>query len=221
MTVSDAFSAAFARCPLVAILRGVQPTEVEAIGEVLADAGFTLVEVPLNSPEPFDSIARLCKRIGDRALVGAGTVLDPADVQRLKDVGGGMVVSPNANPAVIHAARAAGMASLPGFFTPSEAFMAMAAGATALKLFPAEAASPQELKAQRAVIPKSMPILAVGGISPGNMRPWLEAGADGFGLGSALYKAGATPREVADAAQAFIAQLAVARERSLERLAGQ
>lgn len=220
MTDDDAFSAAFAKCPLVAILRGVRPDEVEAIGEVLVDAGFTLIEVPLNSPEPFDSIARLGKRVGDRALVGAGTVLDAADVQRLKDVGGQIVISPNANPSVIRAARAAGMAALPGYFTLSEAFMAMAAGATALKLFPAEAASPQVLKAQRAVIPRSMPILPVGGISPDSMKPWLAAGADGFGLGSALYRAGAAPGEVADASRGFVTQLAAARERSLQGVAG-
>lgn len=153
MTHDDAFSAAFAECPLVAILRGVQPEEVGAIGEVLVEAGFTLIEVPLNSPHPFASIARLRRRVEGRALVGAGTVLDVADVQRLKDAGGEIVISPNTDPAVIRAARAAGMASLPGFFTPSEAFAAMAAGATALKLFPAEAAGPQVLKAQRAVIP--------------------------------------------------------------------
>lgn len=211
MTQDNAFSAAFAQCPLVAILRGIRQDEVEAIGEVLVDTGFTLIEVPLNSPQQFDSIERLRRRVSGRAVVGAGTVLDVSDVQRLKDAGGEMVISPNTDPAVIRAARAAGMAALPGFFTPSEAFTAIAAGANGLKLFPAEAASPQVLKAHRAVLPKSLPVLPVGGISPDNLRPWLAAGADGFGLGSALYRPGATPEEVRQTAQAFVSQLAAAR----------
>jgi 2-dehydro-3-deoxyphosphogalactonate aldolase len=207
----EAFSVALKQCPLVAILRGVRPSEVDAIGDVLVEAGITLIEVPLNSPDPFDSIARLCKRIGDHAMIGAGTVLNVADVQRLRDVGGRMVISPNTNPLVIQATVAAGMASLPGYFSPSEAFVAIAAGATALKLFPAEAASPRVLKAQRAVIPNGTPILPVGGISPETMQAWLAAGADGFGLGSALYSAGAAPGEVASAARNFVQELTTAR----------
>lgn len=199
------FAAAFAACPLVAILRGVRPDEVESIGEALVDAGFTLVEVPLNSPDPFASIAALARRIGDRAMVGAGTVLTVDDVARVGDAGGRMVISPNTNVDVIAATARAGMASLPGYFTPSEAFAALAAGASALKLFPAEAASPAVLKAQRAVLPKHVPVLVVGGVSPDTMGPWRAAGADGFGLGSALYKAGATAAQVGEAARAFVA----------------
>lgn len=199
------FAAAFAACPLVAILRGVRPDEVEPIGEALVDAGFTLVEVPLNSPDPFASIAALARRIGDRAMVGAGTVLTVDDVARVGDAGGRMVISPDTNVDVIAATARAGMASLPGYFTPSEAFAALAAGASALKLFPAEAASPAVLKAQRAVLPKHVPVLVVGGVSPDTMGPWRAAGADGFGLGSALYKAGATAAQVGEAARAFVA----------------
>lgn len=198
------FDDAFARCPLVAILRGVRPDEVEDIGAALVEAGFTLIEVPLNSPDPFDSIARLVQRFGGQALIGAGTVLDVPSVERLAGAGGRMVVSPNTNEAVIRASVAAGMASLPGYFTPSEAFAAFAAGATALKLFPAEGASPTVLKAHRAVLPKHVPVLAVGGIAPTNMAPWLAAGAAGFGLGSALYKPGASAELVGAAARDFI-----------------
>jgi 2-dehydro-3-deoxyphosphogalactonate aldolase len=204
------FDEAFAQCPLVAILRGVRPEEVEAIGAALIGAGFTLIEVPLNSPDPFESISRLAGRFGGQATIGAGTVLDIAAVERLADAGGRMVVSPNTNEAVIRASVAAGMASLPGYFTPSEAFAALAAGANALKLFPAEGASPAVLKAQRAVLPKHVPVLAVGGISPINMAPWLAAGAAGFGLGSALYKPGASAEQVGVAARDFIANWRVA-----------
>ena len=199
------FAAAFARLPLVAILRGVRPDEVEGVGDALVEAGFTLIEVPLNSPDPFASVERLAKRHGGRALIGAGTVLRAEDVARVGDAGGRMVISPNTNPDVIAASAAAGMASLPGYFTPSEAFAALAAGATALKLFPAEAASPAVLKAQRAVLPKDVPVLAVGGVAPDTMAPWRAAGADGFGLGSALYKVGASAADVAGAARAFAA----------------
>ncbi|MEO8813189.1 MAG: 2-dehydro-3-deoxy-6-phosphogalactonate aldolase [Caulobacteraceae bacterium] len=199
-----AFRAAMARRPLVAILRGVEPGEVEAIGEALVDAGFTLIEVPLNSPEPFESLERLARRLGDRAVVGAGTVLAVADVARVKDAGGAMVVSPNTDPAVIGAVVAAGMACLPGFLTPGEAFAALAAGATAVKLFPAEASSPAALGAMRAVLPKAALLLPVGGITPGAMAPWRAAGADGFGLGGALYRKGDAAADVARAARAFI-----------------
>jgi 2-dehydro-3-deoxyphosphogalactonate aldolase len=202
-----AFDAAFARCPLVAILRGVRPDEVEAIGEELVAAGFTLIEVPLNSPEPFDSVARLARRFGDRALIGAGTVLKVADVHKVAEAGGVMVISPNANLDVIAATAQAGMVSLPGIASPSEAFAAVDAGATALKLFPAEAASPLVLKAMRAVLPKELRVLPVGGIAPDNMAPWREAGAAGFGLGSALYKPGMSAAQVGENARAFIAAL--------------
>lgn len=198
------FATAFAALPLVAILRGVEPHEVAGIGEALVEAGFTLIEVPLNSPDPFASIEVLARALGDRAMIGAGTVLTPGDVARVADAGGRMVISPNTNVDVIAETARRGMASLPGYFTPSEAFAAIQAGATALKLFPAEAASPQVLKAQRAVLPRDVPVLAVGGVAPDTMAPWRAAGADGFGLGSALYKRGATAAEVAVAARAFV-----------------
>ena len=199
------FAAAFARCPLVAILRGIAPGEVEAIGEALAGAGFTLIEVPLNSPQPFDSVARLTRRLEGRALVGAGTVLDPAEVASVAAAGGRLIVSPNTEPAVIAATVAAGLASMPGYFTPSEAFAAIAAGAHALKLFPAEAAGPAMLRAQSAVLPPDIPKLAVGGIVPEAMTEWIAAGAAGFGLGSALYAPGMDAAEVGRRAGLFIA----------------
>ena len=202
-----AFDAAFTQCPLIAILRGVKPDEVETIGEALVDAGFTLIEVPLNSPDPLESIARLAKRVGDRAMVGAGTVLSEADVAAVADAGGTLIISPNANPAVIAASAARGLVSLPGIATPTEAFAALDAGATALKLFPAEAASPAVLKAMRAVLPPAIRVLPVGGIAPDNMQPWRDAGAPGFGLGSALYKPGFTAEQVGERAAAFIRAL--------------
>ncbi len=207
MTHRATFDAAFARCPLIAILRGVQPHEVEAIGDALVDAGFTLIEVPLNSPDPLDSIARLKRRLSDRAMIGAGTVLREADVAAVADAGGTLIISPNANPAVIAATAVRGLISLPGIATPTEAFAAVDAGATALKLFPAEAASPAVLKAMRAVLPKDMRVLPVGGITPDNMQPWRDAGAAGFGLGSALYKPGSTANAVAERAAAFVAAI--------------
>lgn len=201
------FDTAFARCPLVAILRGVRPDEIGAIGEGLVAAGFTLIEVPLNSPDPLDSIARLAKQLDGRAVVGAGTVLQASQVDDVRAAGGRIIVSPNANPAVIAAAASAGLASLPGIATPTEAFAALDAGATALKLFPAEAASPAVLKAMRAVLPKSVRILPVGGIAPDTMAPWRAAGADGFGLGSALYTVGRSADDVAARARDFVAAL--------------
>ncbi|MBH1997528.1 MAG: 2-dehydro-3-deoxy-6-phosphogalactonate aldolase [Sphingomonadaceae bacterium] len=198
------FPTAFARCPLVAILRGVRPDEVEAIGDALVHAGFTLIEVPMNSPDPLDSIARLARRFAGRALVGAGTVLTVEQVIEVRAAGGQLVISPNSDIAVIAATAKTGMISMPGYFTPTEGFAAIAAGASALKLFPAEAATPAVLKAQRAVLPKDLPLLVVGGISPDNMTPWRDAGANGFGLGSSLYKVGATAGEVGQAARAFI-----------------
>lgn len=202
-----AFDAAFARCPLIAILRGVKPNEVEGIGEALVEAGFTLIEVPMNSPDPLDSVARLARRFEGRAVIGAGTVLQVDQVEAVRAAGGTMIISPNANTAVIAASAAAGLVSLPGIATPTEAFAAIDAGATALKLFPAEAASPSVLKAMRAVLPKDMRLLPVGGIAPGNMTPWRDAGAAGFGLGSALYKVGLTADEVATNARAFVTAL--------------
>ena len=204
MNPSELLQARLAECPLVAIIRGVTPGEAEAIGEAIFEAGIRIIEVPLNSPEPLASIERLARRFGERALIGAGTVLEPSDVGRVKDAGGRVIVSPNTFEPVIEAAAAAGLVSLPGFFTPSEAFTALRAGATGLKLFPAEGASPAVVKAQRAVLPKDVPLLVVGGIGPGNMQPWLDAGAQGFGLGSGLYRPGQSAQETAAKARAYV-----------------
>ena len=205
-----AFDAAFARCPLIAILRGVKPGEVEDIGEALVESGFALIEVPMNSPEPLESIFRLANCFSGRAVIGAGTVLRESQVAEVRAAGGTMIISPNANLGVIAASAAAEMVSLPGIATPSEAFAALDAGATALKLFPAEAASPAVLKAMRAVLPKEVRVLPVGGIAPDNMGPWTAAGAAGFGLGSALYKPGLSAEQVGANARAFVAALSAA-----------
>ncbi len=194
-----------AECPLVAIIRGVTPAEAEAIGEAIYEAGIRIVEVPLNSPQPLESIGILAKSLGDRALVGAGTVLTAEDVGRVHDAGGRIIVSPSTDTEVIEATANAGMVSAPGFYTPSEGFEALKAGAHALKLFPAEAASPAVVKAMRAVLPRDVPLLVVGGVRPDNMRLYLEAGANGFGLGSGLYKPGQSPAEVAEQAKAYVA----------------
>ena len=207
MTPSEILGRYLAECPLVAIIRGVTPGEAVAIGEVLYEEGIRIIEVPLNSPEPLESIRLLAGALGDRALVGAGTVLDPADVRRVAEAGGRLIISPNTYTPVIEATVAAGLVSMPGYFTPSEAFEAVRAGAHSLKLFPAEAASPAVVKGQLAVLPKHIPLLVVGGITPGNMRPYLEAGAKGFGLGSGLYKPGQTPEQVRMQAQAYRAGL--------------
>jgi len=194
-------------CPLVAILRGVTADEAEAIGEAAYEGGIRMLEVPLNSPDPLHSIELLAKRFGERALVGAGTVIDAADVARIRDAGGRLIVSPDTNAQVIAATAAAGMVSCPAFFTPSEAFTALRSGATALKLFPAEGAAPAVLKAQLAILPKGVTVMIVGGIKPDNMRPWIDAGASGFGLGSGLYKPGQSPSETLDKARAYVAGL--------------
>ena len=207
MTPSEILGRYLAECPLVAIIRGVTPGEAVAIGEVLYEEGIRIIEVPLNSPDPLESIRLIAGALGDRALVGAGTVLDPADVRRVAEAGGRLIISPNTYTPVIEATVAAGLVSMPGYFTPSEAFEAVRAGAHSLKLFPAEAASPAVVKGQLAVLPKHIPLLVVGGITPGNMRPYLEAGAKGFGLGSGLYKPGQTPEQVRLQAQAYIAGL--------------
>ena len=195
------------QCPLIAIIRGVAPDDAEAVGAALHEAGIRIIEVPLNSPDPLRSIERLAATVGHQVLVGAGTVLDVADVARVRDAGGRIIVSPNTNPDVIAATAAAGMVSSPGYFTPSEAFAALRAGAHALKLFPAENASPAVLKAQLAVLPKDVRIMVVGGIKPDNMRPWLDAGASGFGLGGGLYQPNQSAEETAAKARAYVAGL--------------
>lgn len=205
MTAVQDFRRFLADCPLVAIIRGVTPSDAEAIGEAILSGGIRIIEVPLNSPEPLESIRRLSARLGDRAVVGAGTVLEPTQVGEVAEAGGRLIVSPNTNTAVIRATAEAGLVSSPGYFTPSEGFAAIEAGAHALKLFPAEGASPQVVKAQKAVLPKDIPLLVVGGVSPDNMGPWLQAGADGFGLGSGLYKPGQSADETAAKARAYVA----------------
>ena len=204
MSASELFRRYLDQCPLVAIIRGVTPADAEATGEAIHSAGIRIIEVPLNSPDPLDSIARLAKKFGEQMLVGAGTVLKVEDVGRVRDAGGRIIVSPDTNAEVIAATAAAGLVASPGYFTPSEAFAAVRAGATALKLFPAEAATPAVLKAQLAVIPHHVPILAVGGIKPDNMRPWLDAGASGFGLGGGLYQPGQSAEETLTKARAYV-----------------
>lgn len=189
--------------PLVAILRGLHPDEAVYVGSALADAGFRLLEVPLNSPKPFDSIRRLVDALGDAYLIGAGTVLDPARVRDVADAGGRLIVMPHADTAVIRAAKEAGLYCVPGVATPTEAFAALAAGADALKLFPAEQFAPAALKAWRAVLPAGTAVLPVGGITPGTMAPWLAAGAAGFGIGSSLYAPGRSAGDVATSAHVF------------------
>jgi 2-dehydro-3-deoxyphosphogalactonate aldolase len=204
MTAIEIFRRYLSETPLIAIIRGVTPDEAEQVGEALYDSGIRMIEVPLNSPDPIASIGRLVRKLGDRALIGAGTVLDPIDVARVADEGGRLIVSPNSDPAVIHAAASAELVSLPGYFTPTEAFAALRAGAHGLKLFPAEAASPAMVKAQRAVIPSDVPLLVVGGVKPGAMRSYLDAGADGFGLGSGVYRPGQSAAEIGRQAREYV-----------------
>lgn len=192
-------------CPLIAIVRGITPDEADAIGQAIYDGGIRIIEVPLNSPDPLTSIERLAKKFGGSMLVGAGTVVEQSQVEAVRKAGGRLVVAPNTNTVVISASAAAGMVSCPGYFTPSEAFTAYAAGATALKLFPAEGASPAVLKALLAVVPKDVPQMIVGGIKPDNMGPWLDAGATGFGLGSGLYKPGQSRADTLKKARAYVA----------------
>ena len=199
------FEEALAACGLVAILRGLQPGEAVAIGEALCTAGIRILEVPLNSPDPFASIAALAKSANGRYLVGAGTVLKPEQVDLLHAAGGTLCVSPDGNPEVIARAIKLGLLPLPGVFTPTEAFAAIRAGATYLKMFPAEAASPAVLKAWRAVLPGNVHVLPVGGISADNMTDWLNAGAAGFGIGSSLFKPGDKPEDAAAKATALVA----------------
>lgn len=189
MTSVDRFKAAMGELPLVAILRGLKPSEAPAIGDVLVDAGFRLIEVPLNSPQPLDSIALLRKRFPD-AVIGAGTVLTAAEARDVASAGGELVVAPNFDREVVEETVRLGLASLPGILTPTEAFAALKAGAHGLKLFPAEIASPAVVKAMLAVLPKGTPLIPVGGVGAENMAAWRAAGAAGFGLGSSLYKPG-------------------------------
>jgi 2-dehydro-3-deoxyphosphogalactonate aldolase len=197
-----------ARSPIVAILRGVKPDEVEPIVEALDENKILVVEVPLNSPQPLDSIERLARCFGERMLVGAGTVMSPDDVKRIANVGGRLIVTPHADVSVTAQAKASGLFAVPGFFTPTEAFALLKAGADALKLFPAEAASPQVLSALRAVLPPQTAVLAVGGVSPANLAAWHRAGAAGYGIGSSIYKPGDKAADVRTKAKALITALA-------------
>jgi 2-dehydro-3-deoxyphosphogalactonate aldolase len=190
--------------PLVAILRGLRPEEAVGIGTALVEAGFRLLEVPLNSPEPFASIRHLVADLGDRALVGAGTVMSLDDVEHLADAGGRLCVMPHGDIEVIREAKRRGLVCLPGVATPTEAFAALAAGADGLKLFPAEMLPPAVVRAWLAVLPGRTRLFPVGGITPETMAPYLAAGASGFGLGSALYKPGMTPTQVEETAAAFV-----------------
>jgi 2-dehydro-3-deoxyphosphogalactonate aldolase len=190
--------------PLVAILRGIRPDEAVAVGEILFDKGFRTLEVPLNSPQPLQSIERLARRFGETARVGAGTVLDAAAARDVAAAGGQLVVMPHSDAAVIRAAKAAGCLCLPGVATVTEAFAALAAGADALKLFPAEQLSPDVLKAWRAVLPADCRLLPVGGITPDRMESYLRAGATGFGIGGALYKPGKPLADIGRDAGAFM-----------------
>jgi 2-dehydro-3-deoxyphosphogalactonate aldolase len=196
-----------ARCPLVAILRGLTPEEAVPVGEALVGAGITVLEVPMNSPQPVESIRRLCRHFGDRALVGAGTVMTAAQVSEICAAGGQLMVTPHADPELVRVAKAHRLLAAPGFFTPAEAFSLLAAGADALKLFPAEAASPAVVKALAAVLPPGTPILPVGGMAPGTIAPWRAAGAAGFGIGSALYRPGDSPAQMAERARALRAAI--------------
>lgn len=191
--------------PLVAILRGLEPDEAVAVGEAIVAAGFVCLEVPLNSPEPLESIRRLRQALDERALVGAGTVLTAAAAREVAEAGGQIIISPNTNPDVIHAAKELGLLSMPGFFTPSEAFTALDAGADVLKLFPAEVAGPAGLKAVRAVLPAGTRVYAVGGVDPGGVAGWRKVGASGFGIGSALFRPGVSAEQAGASAAAFVA----------------
>ncbi|QNK72123.1 2-dehydro-3-deoxy-6-phosphogalactonate aldolase [Variovorax sp. PAMC28562] len=204
MTPLEKFSAAVRQLPLVAILRGLSPGEANAVGDAIVEPGFRLLEVPLNSPQPYESIALLRARF-PQALVGAGTVLSVAQVHQVREAGGELIVSPNFNADVVAEAARLGMVCLPGVMTPTEAFGALAAGATGLKLFPAELASPSVVKALLAVLPSGTPLMPVGGITPSNMTEWRAAGATGFGIGSSLYKPGKEASAVRDTAMAFVA----------------
>jgi len=193
------------RCPLVAILRGVKPEEAVAIGAALERQGVVIVEVPLNSPRPMESIALLAREFGERLLIGAGTVMTPAQVAEIAAAGGKLIVTPHADAAIVRTAKHHGLLSVPGFFTPSEAFAMLAAGADGLKLFPSEAASPAVLRALRAVLPTGTAVLPVGGIDATNIAAWRAAGAAGFGIGSAIYKPGDSPETVGAKAHALVA----------------
>jgi 2-dehydro-3-deoxyphosphogalactonate aldolase len=201
----ERFETAFAAMPLVAILRGLTPDEAGTVGEALVSAGITLIEVPLNSPDPFNSIGRLLDAVPASVAVGAGTVMTPGDALHLGDMGAHLLVAPNTDPAVLDAAAAAGLAALPGCLTPSEAFVALKQGAAALKIFPAGRMGPGYLTDLRAVLPPGTRLLPVGGVDTNTLADWHAAGADGAGFGSAIYRPGLSPETVHDRARALVA----------------
>ena len=207
MNPHQKFSIGLQSVPLVAILRGLSPAEALPVGQALLSTGWTLIEIPLNSPQPLDSIAAMAAAFPD-ALIGAGTVLTPGDVRNVHAAGGQLIVSPNFNPAVVREAVRLGLVCLPGIMTASEALGALEAGATGLKIFPAEMITPAVVKALRAVLPTGTVVLPVGGITAENMGPYFAAGANGFGIGSALYKPGTAAADVAESAMKFIASYA-------------
>jgi len=195
---------ALAKMPFIAILRGITPADALSVGRVLADAGFSVIEVPLNSPRPLESIALLAEAFGERCVIGAGTVLSPANVDGVKAAGGRLIVMPHSDLDVVKAAKDADLVCLPGVATPTEAFAALAAGADGLKMFPGEMLGPPVVKAWRAVLPKETLLIPVGGVSAQNMAAFAAAGANGFGIGSALYTPGLTPAEVSKRAATLI-----------------
>ena len=198
------WTAALHDLPLIAIVRGIEPTDAVSVATALYESGFRLIEVPLNSPQPLDSIAQMRSALDGRALIGAGTVLDRDAVVQASSAGAQFIISPNTDAAVIQATKDLALISLPAFATPTEAFVALGAGADGLKLFPAEASSPQALRAMRAVLPPQTAIFPVGGIDPAGMQRYVEAGASGFGIGSALYKPGASIESIRTAAASFV-----------------
>lgn len=202
--LTSRLEAALSECPIVAILRGLQPEEAVEIGKALYEAGIRIMEVPLNSPQPLESISNMAKAFGGRAIIGAGTVLSADQVDAVANVGGEIIVSPNTDQDVIRQSLKLGLAPMPGVFTATEAFAAIKAGATRLKLFPADTAGPSHLKALKAVLPVEVHVLAVGGISAANCFDWMVAGAAGVGCGSTIYKPGDSPEIVHAKASALV-----------------
>ena len=204
MTLLNRFNSALKHQPIIAILRGLKPDEALDVGEALVRAGITIIEVPLNSPQPLDSVGLLARALKGRALVGAGTVLSQEDVEAVHQAGGELIISPNMNPQVIGRTKALGLVSLPGIFTPTEAFAALAAGADALKIFPGELASMAYVKAITAVLPKDAQLLLVGGVSAATIGQWKNSPIAGFGIGSSIFKPGMRPDEVQNRASELI-----------------